>query len=113
MNRHSEKIFIKDDFGRRSGLDRRRNPELSTGDEKRRSVERRNQNRRRSPSERRSGVERRREISASPGIFWSITDPELLNPAGGIPVCGIGPDRRNGKERRSGCDRRDFMVLRS
>jgi len=111
MNQHPARVFIRDDFGRRSGLDRRRNPEFPTGDEKRKGVERRKQTRRRASSDRRSGVERRRESSADSRVFWSITDSGPLNLAGDIPLCVIGPDRRNGKERRTGFDRRDFMVL--
>ncbi|OPX38079.1 MAG: hypothetical protein B1H13_11830 [Desulfobacteraceae bacterium 4484_190.3] len=34
-----------------------------------------------------------------------------LHTVDGMPVCVIGPDRRSGKERRSGFDRRDFMIL--
>jgi hypothetical protein len=103
-------VFMRDDFGRRSGLDRRQNRESLPHNEERRDIERRKQNRRAS-SDRRSGMERRRQHSETSGVFWSISDPGSLIPSKGFPVCVVGPDRRNGKERRSGVDRRDFMIL--
>jgi hypothetical protein len=55
-------------------------------------------------------MERRRQSGETSGVFWSITEPGPLGPPRGTPVCVVGPDRRH-EERRSGFDRRDFMVL--
>ncbi|RLF60935.1 MAG: hypothetical protein DRN37_01840 [Thermoplasmata archaeon] len=110
MSRHVVRIFISDDFGRRSSLERRQDRLFPHADEKRKGVDRR-KGTRRILVDRRSGIERRREITADSRIFWSITDSGPLHTVDGMPVCVIGPDRRSGKERRSGFDRRDFMIL--
>ena len=111
MQKSSVIQFVRDDFGRRSGLERRQNRQSACHDERRRGLERRKTDARRSSSGRRSGMERRLQSGETSGVFWSMTEPDPLGPPKGTPVCVVGPDRRNGKERRSGFDRRDFTVL--
>lgn len=80
-------ISFKDDFGRRSGVNRRRSS-ISISKEERADRDRRNGNDRRSGSERRCIVDRRAHTKIH-----------------------SGPGRRSEQERRSGIDRRDFMIF--
>lgn len=88
MEEDIQVININDNFGRRSGLDRRQIFDPAPQKEKRGGGERRIVKDMRSGLDRRSGVERRASIEAD-------RDPE----------------HRNGKDRRSGQDRRDFLML--
>lgn len=79
---------VKDNWGRRSGIDRRRFSYSDHVPERRIGVERRSGEERRSSEDRRCNQERRQETF--------LIDFR---------------DRRIGMDRRFGTDRRDFMVL--
>ena len=98
-------IYPRDNFGRRSGLDRRSMRSKWAGDERRKVTERRQQNDRRESDDRRVQSERR---------FGDIEIPEMFLSTGETdrPVfTREDPDRRAGRQRRSGVDRRDFLIL--
>ena len=85
---------LREDEGRRSGIDRRQIsyaghiPERRSGKDRRRELDRRGK------SDRRGGEERRT-------YMMHIDDV----------IARFGEDRRKSSDRRTGEDRRDFMVL--
>jgi hypothetical protein len=62
--------------------------------------------------DRRNGDDRRKQRRGEKDPFWlpDLDDASQLDNRG-QPVCIVGPDRRNGRDRRCGVDRRDFLVL--
>lgn len=104
-------IFIRDNFGRRSGVERRLTRLQYVGDEVRKGRERRQGSDRRSPFDRRILSDRRSGATESPGMFWFSTNPDPLSSPLENPFCVIGPNRRSSQQRRSGIDRRDFLIV--
>jgi hypothetical protein len=89
MEEEIKVINIEDNFGRRSGLDRRHISGSTPQKEKRGGKKRRIVKDRRSGLDRRNGLERR-----APS-----------------PESDHGPENRTGRDRRSGRDRRDLLLL--
>lgn len=88
-------MYISDNFGRRSGLERRKCRVRPQDGEKRKSSDRRRHSpERRTPSDRRMRIKRRQRAAEKSGIFWSFADKELSTLPGDVPICIFGPDRR-------------------
>jgi hypothetical protein len=105
-------ISLSDNFGRRSGIDRRRkvNPDLKM--EKRISKDRRSRIVRRRGLDRRGGIERRGEADFKKAKFLPLNKDHIpVLDEKGHTVAFVGPGRRTGRDRRSGVDRRDFLIL--
>ena len=85
---------LRENGGRRSGIDRRQISYAGHIPERRSGKDRRSSSDRRSKSDRRGGEERRT-------YMMHIDDV----------IARFGLDRRSGTDRRTGEDRRDFMAL--
>ena len=104
-------IYPRDNFGRRSGLDRRSMRSKWAGDERRKVTERRQQNDRRESDDRRVQSERRFGDIEIPEMFLSTGETDHPVSTREDPVALEKTDRRAGRQRRSGVDRRDFLIL--
>jgi hypothetical protein len=97
-------ISLRDNFGRRSWIDRRRKvlPDLKM--ERRISKERR--------SSIVSRIERRGEADFKKAKFLPLNKDHIpVLDEEGHTVAFVGPGRRTGRDRRSGVDRRDFLIM--
>ncbi len=105
-------INLSDNFGRRSGIDRRRKVSPDLKMEKRTSKDRRRSIVRRKGHDRRSGIARRVETDFKKAKFLPLNKDHIpVLDEKGHTVAFLGPGRRTGKDRRSGVDRRDFLIV--
>lgn len=105
-------ISLRDNFGRRSGLDRRRKAGPDLKMERRTSKDRRSSIDRRRGHDRRGGTERREEADfKKPEFLPPNKDHIPILDEGGHTVAFVGPGRRTGRDRRNGVDRRDFLIM--
>jgi hypothetical protein len=105
-------ISLRDNFGRRSWIDRRRKvlPDLKM--ERRISKERRSSIVRRRRDDRRGSMERRGEADFKKAKFLPLNKDHIpVLDEEGHTVAFVGPGRRTGRDRRSGVDRRDFLIM--
>ena len=105
-------ISLRDNFGRRSGLDRRRKAGPDLKMENRIGKDRRSNIVRRRGHDRRSGIARRGETNFKKAKFLPLNKDHIpVLDEEGHAVAFVGPGRRTGRDRRSGVDRRDFLIV--
>jgi len=105
-------ISLRDNFGRRSGIDRRRKTSPDLRMEKRISKDRRSSIVRRRGHDRRSWIQRRGEANFKKAKFLPLNKDHIpILDEEGHTVAFVGPGHRTGRDRRSGVDRRDFLIM--
>jgi len=105
-------INLSDNFGRRSGIDRRMKASTNFKMERRIGKDRRSGVVRRRRHDRRCGIDRRGVADFKGAAFLPHKKDHIPVMDGkGHTVAYVGPGRRTGRDRRSGVDRRDFLIL--
>jgi hypothetical protein len=105
-------ISLRDNFGRRSWIDRRRKTSPDLKMERRVSKDRRSSIVRRRGHDRRGRIERRGEADFKKAKFLPLNKDNIpVLDEEGHTVAFVGPGRRTGRDRRSGVDRRDFLIM--